>query len=94
MTEIRTLLLIDDDSHHADVFIDALLSAIDGPFKGEWVTTLWEGIERLKKRSRLGLYFAKTAPNPDEGYERKKPRPLTRPTVCEIIRQLHLERVF
>src|SRR6202166_4377066 len=47
VTEIRTLLLIDDDSDHADVFMDALL-AMDGPYKGEWVTNLSEGIERLK----------------------------------------------
>jgi len=46
MTEIRTVLLIDADSHHADVFIDAVLNAIDGPYKGAWVTTLTEGIER------------------------------------------------
>jgi diguanylate cyclase (GGDEF)-like protein/PAS domain S-box-containing protein len=48
VTEIRTLLLIDDNSLHADVFMDALLNAMDGPYKGEWVTNLSEGIERLK----------------------------------------------
>jgi diguanylate cyclase (GGDEF)-like protein/PAS domain S-box-containing protein len=56
MTEIRTLLLIDDDSHHADVFIDAVLNAIDGPYKGEWVATLTEGIERLKKREIWAVF--------------------------------------
>jgi PAS domain S-box-containing protein len=28
--------------------MDALLNAMDGPYKGEWVTNLSEGIERLK----------------------------------------------
>ena len=63
MTEIRTLLLIDDDSHHADVFIDALLNAIDGPFKGEWVTTLTEGIERLKKREIWAVFVNLSLPD-------------------------------
>jgi hypothetical protein len=35
---------IDADSHHADVFMDAVVNAIDGPYKGEWVTNLSEGI--------------------------------------------------
>src|ERR1700686_1822880 len=48
VTEIRTLLLIDDNSHHADVFMGALLNTMDGSYKGEWVTNLSEGIERLK----------------------------------------------
>ena len=52
VTEIRTLLLIDDNSHHADVFMDALLNAMDGPYKGEWVTNLSEGIERYRERQR------------------------------------------
>ena len=63
MTEIRTLLLIDDDSHHADVFLDALLNATDGPFKGEWVTTLTEGIERLKKRDIWAVFVNLSLPD-------------------------------
>jgi diguanylate cyclase (GGDEF)-like protein/PAS domain S-box-containing protein len=63
MTEIRTLLLIDDDSHHADVFLDALLNAIDGPFKGEWVTTLTEGIVRLKKREIWAVFVNLSLPD-------------------------------
>jgi diguanylate cyclase (GGDEF)-like protein/PAS domain S-box-containing protein len=63
MTEIRTLLLIDDDSHHADVFIDAVLNAIDGPFKGEWVTTLSEGIERLKNREIWAVFVNLSLPD-------------------------------
>jgi hypothetical protein len=63
MTEIRTLLLIDDDSHHSDVFIDALPNAIDGPYKGEWVTTLTEGIERLKKREIWAAFVNLSLPD-------------------------------
>jgi diguanylate cyclase (GGDEF)-like protein/PAS domain S-box-containing protein len=63
MTEIRTLLLIDDDSHHADVFLDALLNAIDGPYKGEWVTTLTEGIVRLKKREIWAVFVNLSLPD-------------------------------
>jgi len=47
MTDVRTLLLIDDDAAHAKVFRDALLIANGGPFQGEWVRTLAEGFERF-----------------------------------------------
>ena len=63
MTEIRTLLLIDDDSHHADVFIAAVLNAIDGPYKGERVTNLSEGIERLKKRAIWAVFVNLSLPD-------------------------------
>ena len=63
MTEIRTLLLIDADPHHADVFIDAVANAIDGPCKGEWVTNLSEGIERLKKRGIWAVFISLSLPD-------------------------------
>src|SRR6202790_5426871 len=63
MTEIRTLLLIDADSHHADVFIDALVNAIDGPYKGEWVTNLSQGIERLKKGGIWAVFVNLSLPD-------------------------------
>jgi PAS domain S-box-containing protein len=63
MTEIRTLLLIDADSHHAAVFIGALLNAIDGPFQGEWVTTLSEGINRLKKKEIWAVFVNLSLPD-------------------------------
>jgi diguanylate cyclase (GGDEF)-like protein/PAS domain S-box-containing protein len=63
MTEIRTLLLIDDDSHHAAVFLGALLNAIDGPFQGEWVTTLSEGIKRLKKKEIWAVFVNLSLPD-------------------------------
>jgi hypothetical protein len=55
MTEIRTLLLIDADSHHADVFIDAVLNAIDGPYKGEWVATLIFWRDRHQRNGVMGF---------------------------------------
>jgi site-specific recombinase XerD len=42
-------------------------------------------------RKQAWAIFRKTVPNPDEGHERKKPRPLFRPTVCEIIRAAALK---
>ncbi|HEY6769990.1 MAG TPA: PAS domain-containing protein, partial [Candidatus Sulfotelmatobacter sp.] len=56
-------MLIDDDSRHADVFIDAVLNAIDGPYKGEWVATLTEGIERLKKRGIWAVFVNLSLPD-------------------------------
>jgi diguanylate cyclase (GGDEF)-like protein/PAS domain S-box-containing protein len=63
MTEIRTLLFIDADSHHADVFIDAVVNAIDGPYRGEWVTNLFEGIERLKKGGIWAVFVNLSLPD-------------------------------
>ena len=57
------MLLIDADSHHADVFIDALVNAIDGPYKGEWVTSLSEGIERLKKGGIWAVFVNLSLPD-------------------------------
>jgi diguanylate cyclase (GGDEF)-like protein/PAS domain S-box-containing protein len=63
VTKIRTLLLIDDNSHHADVFMDALLNAMDGPYQGEWVTNLSEGIERLKGAEIWAVFVNLMLPN-------------------------------
>jgi site-specific recombinase XerD len=37
-------------------------------------------------RKQAWTKFRKAVPNPDEGHERKKPRRLSRSTVCEIVR--------
>jgi diguanylate cyclase (GGDEF)-like protein/PAS domain S-box-containing protein len=84
MTEIRTLLLIDADSHHADVFIDALLNAIDGPYKGEWVTTFSEGIERLKKREIWAVFVNLSLPD-SQGLETLDKLLLAVPSVPTLI---------
>lgn len=47
MANIRTLLLIDADCAHVKAFRDALLTATDGPFRGECVKTLAEGTALL-----------------------------------------------
>jgi hypothetical protein len=50
MHNVRTILLMDHDPAHAQVFQEALLIANGGPFQGEWVRTLAEGFERLEKK--------------------------------------------
>jgi diguanylate cyclase (GGDEF)-like protein/PAS domain S-box-containing protein len=57
MINVRTLLLIDDDPAHAEVFREALLDADDGPFHGEWVRTLAEGLQRLKKKGVWAIFL-------------------------------------
>jgi diguanylate cyclase (GGDEF)-like protein/PAS domain S-box-containing protein len=57
MTDVRKLLLIDDDAAHAELFREALLNAGDGPFEGEWVRTLAEGIERLGKKGVWAIFL-------------------------------------
>ena len=56
MTTVRKLLLIDDDPAHAGVFREALLNADDGPFEGEWIRTLAEGVERLAKKNIWAIF--------------------------------------
>lgn len=84
MTEIRTLLLIDDDSHHADVFIDAVENAIDGPYKGEWVTNLSEGIERLQKGGIWSVFVNLSLPD-RQGLETLDSLLLAAPSIPTLI---------
>jgi diguanylate cyclase (GGDEF)-like protein/PAS domain S-box-containing protein len=56
MTNVRRLLLIDDDPAHAGIFKEALLNADDGPFEGEWIRTLAEGIERLANKNIWAVF--------------------------------------
>src|ERR1700722_4421185 len=53
----RTLLLVDDNADHIEVFREALLVSKEGPFEGESVTTLAEGLQRLLKQG-VGSIFA------------------------------------
>jgi diguanylate cyclase (GGDEF)-like protein/PAS domain S-box-containing protein len=62
MTNIRTLLLIDNDAAHVDVFTDALLNATDGPFLGECVKTLAEGIRRLRGKEFWAIFLNLSLP--------------------------------
>jgi diguanylate cyclase (GGDEF)-like protein/PAS domain S-box-containing protein len=56
MITTRTLLLIDGDSAHARIFRDAVRKATDGPFRGEWVKTLAEGIALLRLRKTWAVF--------------------------------------
>jgi diguanylate cyclase (GGDEF)-like protein/PAS domain S-box-containing protein len=57
MTNRRTLLLIDDDPGHARVFREALIDASDGPFEGEWITTLADCLPRLEKKGIWAIFL-------------------------------------
>ena len=57
MTKVRTLLLIDDDPAHAEVFREALIDVSDGPYAGEWVTTLPDGCQRLRKKGIWAVFL-------------------------------------
>jgi diguanylate cyclase (GGDEF)-like protein/PAS domain S-box-containing protein len=63
MTNIRTLLLIDNDASHVDVFSDALLNATDGPFQGECVKTLGEGIRRSRGKEFWAIFLNLSLPD-------------------------------
>ena len=53
----RTVLLIDDNPVHDGAFREALLHAQDGPFHGEWVRTLAEGLERLEEQAIWSVFL-------------------------------------
>ena len=57
MANLRTLLLIDDNPAHAEVFREALLNVNGGPFEGEWVRTLAESFERLRKKGIWAVFL-------------------------------------
>jgi CheY-like chemotaxis protein len=68
MLAIRTLLLIDNNPTHAQFFRESLLGADDGPFEGEIVTTLSQGLERLRKQG-IWATFAHLSPPDSQGLE-------------------------
>jgi diguanylate cyclase (GGDEF)-like protein/PAS domain S-box-containing protein len=63
MTNKRTLLLIDNSTHHHDIFRDAIANAIDGPFEGECVTTLAAAVERLKRNGIWAIFVNLSLPD-------------------------------
>jgi diguanylate cyclase (GGDEF)-like protein/PAS domain S-box-containing protein len=63
MMTMRTLLLIDNDASHVDVFTDALLNATDGPFACECVKTLAEGIERSRRKEFWAIFLNLSLPD-------------------------------
>jgi len=62
-TGMRTILLIDHDPSHADIFREALCCATDGPFAGEWVRTLAAGVERLRKKCIWAVFVNLVLPD-------------------------------
>jgi diguanylate cyclase (GGDEF)-like protein/PAS domain S-box-containing protein len=81
---IRTLLLIDNDASHVDVFTDALLNATDGPFAGECVKTLAEGIRRLRGKEFWAIFLDLSLPD-SQGVETFDKLALAMPGVPTLI---------
>ena len=63
MTDRRTLLLIDNNPAHAEVFREALLGADNGPFEGEIVTTLSQGMARLGQKGIWAIFSSLSLPD-------------------------------
>jgi diguanylate cyclase (GGDEF)-like protein/PAS domain S-box-containing protein len=63
MTDKRTLLLIDDNRAHAEAFREALLGADNGPFEGEIVTTLSQGLGRLREKGIWAIFAKLSLPD-------------------------------
>jgi diguanylate cyclase (GGDEF)-like protein/PAS domain S-box-containing protein len=66
MAKARTLLLIDDNLAHLHSFQDALLTATDGPFYGEWVKTIAESVETLAHKDIWAIFLNLCLPG-DQG---------------------------
>jgi len=81
---IRTLLLIDNDASHVDVFTDALLNATDGPFASECVKTLAEGIRRLRAKEIWAIFLNLSLPD-SQGVETFDKLALAVPSVPTLI---------
>jgi diguanylate cyclase (GGDEF)-like protein/PAS domain S-box-containing protein len=84
MMTLRTLLLIDNDASHVDIFTDALLNATDGPFTGECVKTLAEGIRRLRGREIWAIFLNLSLPD-SQGLETFDKLALAVPAVPTLI---------
>jgi diguanylate cyclase (GGDEF)-like protein/PAS domain S-box-containing protein len=84
MMNTRTLLLIDNDASHVDVFTDALLNATDGPFQGECVKTLAEGIRRLRGKEIWAIFLNLSLPD-SQGLETFYKLALAVPSVPTLI---------
>jgi diguanylate cyclase (GGDEF)-like protein/PAS domain S-box-containing protein len=84
MIAMRTLLLIDDQTSHADIFRDALLHATDGPFEGECVKSLAEGIELSKEKEIWATFLNLSLPD-SQGIETYDKLALAVPGVPTLI---------
>src|ERR1700689_5607604 len=68
MTYTRTLLLIDNNPAHREAFREALVNAKEGPFHGEWVRTLSQGVKRLRE-GKIWAIFASLALPDSQGVD-------------------------
>jgi DNA-binding NarL/FixJ family response regulator len=58
MPDMPTLIVIDDDPHHIDIFIDASQDVTNEPFEIEFVKTLAEGIKRSKRTEVRAIFIS------------------------------------
>ena len=63
MADLRTLLFIDDNPTHADVFRETLIATKDSRLKTEWVRTLSEGLKRLRKEGIWATFASLSLPD-------------------------------
>jgi diguanylate cyclase (GGDEF)-like protein/PAS domain S-box-containing protein len=63
MADLRSVLLIDNDPGHVEVFRGALLIANDGPFQGECAKTLSQGVERLRQKEIWAIFANLSLPD-------------------------------
>jgi PAS domain-containing protein len=68
MTQIRNLLLIDQDPAHAELFRAALLDTNEGAFHEEWVQTLSQSVQRLDEKP-IWAIFANTSLPDSQGLD-------------------------
>jgi PAS domain-containing protein len=68
MTDTRTLLLIDNNPAHREALREALVNAKEGPFHGEWVRTLSQGVKRLRE-GKIWAIFASLALPDSQGLD-------------------------
>lgn len=58
MPDIPTLVVIDDDPHHIDIFIDASENATNVPFEIDCVKTLAEGLRRSRRTEIRAIFIS------------------------------------
>jgi diguanylate cyclase (GGDEF)-like protein/PAS domain S-box-containing protein len=63
MTDIPSLLLIDENPAHAEAFREALHNSKDGPFHCEWVQTLSQSVERLRHKTIWAIFASLSLPD-------------------------------
>jgi diguanylate cyclase (GGDEF)-like protein/PAS domain S-box-containing protein len=79
-----SILLIDADTAHANVFADAVLNATDGPFEGKCVNTLAKGIELAKGEEIWAIFVNLSLPD-SQGLETYDKLALALPGVPTLI---------